>query len=152
MVNTRIAVKTIENAIEENFRCPGNPMPKNTINMNGKDISSTGEYSIPLSAIKRANGDEWWHGLEYDILLDWGSAGTDASYDIDVELSSDFLTGQVTFGLLYENKQGNFRALARGQQQDNPAKQGMYVQRLKWFENAANVVEEEDLTHLILRL
>jgi hypothetical protein len=26
------------------------------------------------------------------------------------------------------------------------------VQRLKWFENAANVVEDEDLTHLILRL
>jgi hypothetical protein len=114
VVNTRIAVKTIENAIEENFRCPGNPMPKNSITMNGKDISSSGEYSIPLSAIKRANGDEWWHGLEYDILLDWHGADANATYDIDVEVSSDFLTGQVTFGLLYENSAGHFRALARG--------------------------------------
>lgn len=152
MVDTRIAVKTLENAIAENFRCPGNPMPKSSITVDSSDVSISGAHSIPLSAIKRANGNEWWHGLEYDILVDWHGVDQNATYDIDMEVSSDFLTGQVTFELLYENKRGKYVPLARGQQQDNPVKSGPFVQRLKWFENANNVLENEDLTHGIVRL
>ena len=93
IVNTRIAVKTLENVVMENLKCPGKPMPQHSITLKGDDVSVSGEYSIPLAAIKKANGAEWWHGMDYDILVDWQGVEKDAEYDIDVEVTSDFLTG-----------------------------------------------------------
>jgi hypothetical protein len=117
VVNTRIAVKTLENVVAENFRCIGNPMPKNTLAIDGTDVAISGDYAFPLSHIKKASGDEWWHGLEYDIVIDWQRVDLDkdAEYDIDIELSSDFLTGQMTFLLLAENKAGKFIPLGKAQ-------------------------------------
>lgn len=151
-MNTRIAVKTIQNAIAENFQCPGNSMPNSTFLVDGNDVSISGDYSIPLETIKRANGAEWWHGLEYDILIDWQSQDQGAAYDIDVEVSSDFLTGQVTFKLLYERKPGKYAPYASGFTEANVDKQGPFLQRLKMPLNSAEVIKNADFSHAILRL
>lgn len=43
--------------------------------------------------------------MEYDIILKWPNADPQAQYYLDIETESDFLTGQMTFTLFYEDEQ-----------------------------------------------
>jgi hypothetical protein len=89
--------------------------------LDGNDVSVSGDYSFPLSGIQSSgkgtlfSGNEWWHSLEYDIELDWRDIEKEAEYDIDIEVKSDFLTGQIGFALMYENKAGKLVTLGHGQ-------------------------------------
>ena len=43
--------------------------------------------------------------MEYDIILKWPNADPQGQYYLDIETESDFLTGQMTFTLFYEDEQ-----------------------------------------------
>ena len=53
--------------------------------------------------------------LEYDMILKWPFADPDAKYYLDIETESDFLTGQMTFTLFYEDEQRALEALGHSQ-------------------------------------
>lgn len=90
--------------IAEDLHCIGAKVAPSHVTIDKSDVSVSGHYSFPLSALKSMGEGSWDEPLEYDIVLDWHSVEKDAEYRIDVETRSDFLTGQMTFQMLYENK------------------------------------------------
>jgi hypothetical protein len=113
-IQLRVILKPTNDTIRENLRCAGKPLPPATIAMTTDDVALSGEYAFPsdfiAKAVENAEG-----ALEYDVLLDWPTADPNATYYLDVESRSDFLTGQLTFNLLYEAEAHTLKPLGRSQ-------------------------------------
>lgn len=107
---------------------------------------------MPLSEIEKGTGS-WDDGLDYDILIDWASLPQDVPYDVDIETESDYLTGQMTFELLHEDKNTKtLRPIGSSEWVEPLLKEGDWVQRLKLVEDPHDVAAPKDLTTAILRL
>lgn len=138
--------------IKENLRCPGKPLPPSTLKVDSENYGHREEYSIPLTDLKKGSGS-WEDGLDFDILVDWAAIPQDGNYDIDVETESDYLTSQMTFELLHEDKKTKaLRQIGSSEWVEPLVKEGQWVQRLKLVEDPHDVATPEDLTHAILRL
>jgi hypothetical protein len=148
IVFTRIAIKPIADMKEENLKCYGKPFPPEKVEFKKDDDVSEGEYSIPYSAIKKGRGD-WKDGLEYDIKLDFNTLDPKGEYKLDIEARSDFLTGQVTFEVLYESTNKNLEQLGYSERLHTEPR-GQMVQRLKLHEKTKDL--PDDLKEVTLRL
>ena len=74
-----------------------------------------------------------------------------------METRSDFLTGQMTFTLLYEDKHKELKLIGRSQQVGalndiGGSQRGQYVQRLKLLDFEGDLADDIDLSGAILRL
>jgi hypothetical protein len=144
---TRIAIKPISDMKEENLKCFGKQFPPQKVEFKTDDDVSEGEYSIPYSAIKKGEGD-WRDGLDYDIEIDFNSMDQKGEYKLDIEARSDFLTGQLTFELLYHGPNKNLEQLGYSERLKTEPR-GQMVQRLKFRDNLADA---GDIKTAILRL
>jgi hypothetical protein len=144
---TRIAIKPIADMKEENLKCYGKSFPPAKVEFVHDDDISEGEYSIPYSSIKKGKGD-WRDGLEYDIELDFSKIDPSAEYKLDIEARSDFLTGQLTFELLYHGPNKNLEQLGYSERLKTEPR-GQMVQRLKFKEN---LKDADNIKTALLRL
>ena len=77
------------------------------IAVHSDDFMWSGSFAFPSDYVAKAtesHGGSLDSALEYDLLLEWPTADPSAAYYLDIEASSDFLSGQVAFTLLYEGK------------------------------------------------
>lgn len=88
----RIIAKPINDTIRENLVCRGKPLPPSTVAIKSDDVVVSGEFSFPGDWLAKAVKEKG-AGMEYDIVLEWPFADPNATYYMDIESRSDFLTG-----------------------------------------------------------
>lgn len=95
----RVILKPVEAALAANLECQGDGLPPLSVDITDDDFALTGRYAFSRDFIHKVTdkgGD-----LQYDIALNWPNAADLGQYYLDVETSSDVLTGQMTFTVLY---------------------------------------------------
>jgi len=151
LVHVRIIAKPMNDTIRENLRCRGKPLPPSTVPIHSDDVVVSGEFAFPGDWLARALGDPA-NGMEYDVVLEWPDAEPNSTYYLDVESRSDFLTGHLSFHLLYEHTDRSLRPLGRSVQVGTAMEGGQLVERLKLLEREADLADDINLTGAILRL
>lgn len=129
----RIIAKAIDDVVNENLRCHAKPLLPPAVAVHSDDFMWSGSFAFPSDFISTATGGRGG-SLEYDVLLEWPTADPSATYYLDVEAESDFLSGQVTFSLLYEGKDRALRLLGRSHPLPSAAGGGQLIERLKLLE------------------
>jgi hypothetical protein len=107
----RLILKPVEEALNSNLRCHGKPLPPASLDILQDDFESSGVYSFGSDLVHKVT--DQGGALEYDIALNWPNADRSAQYYLDAESSSDVLTGQMTFTLLYEKQDKTLGLLGR---------------------------------------
>lgn len=111
----------------------------------------SGEFAFPGDWLAKAVKDPA-SGMEYDIVLEWPNADPNSTYYLDAESRSDFLTGQLTFTLLYEHADRSLRPLGHAVQVGTAMDGGQLVERLKLLEREGDLADDIDLSGALLRL
>jgi len=125
------------------------------IAVHSDDFMWSGSFAFPSDYVAKAtesHGGSLDSALEYDLLLEWPTADPSAAYYLDIEASSDFLSGQVAFTLLYEGKDRALRLLGRSHPLPSAAGGGQLIQRLKLLDQEGDLADDVDLTGAILRV
>jgi hypothetical protein len=115
------------------------------------DVVVSGEFAFPGDWLAKATGREAG-GMEYDVVLEWPNADPNTTYYLDVESRSDFLTGHLTFTLLYEHGDRSLRPLGHSLQVGTAMEGGQLVERLKLLEREGDLADDVNLSGAILRL
>lgn len=151
LVQVRIISKPINDTIRENLHCRGKPLPPTTVPIKADDVVVAGEFAFPGDWLAKAVPGPA-DGLEYDVVLEWPNADPNSTYYLDVESRSDFLTGQLSFNLLYEHADRSLRPLGHSVQVGTAMDGGQLVERLKLLEREGDLADDIDLSGAILRL
>ena len=88
----RIIVKALEDVMNENLRCHASPLLPPSISIHSDDFVWSGSFSFTSDYVTKAIGGRN-NNFEYDLLLEWPTADAKASYYLDIEAVSDFLSG-----------------------------------------------------------
>ena len=110
LIHVRIISKPMNDTIRENLRCSGKQLPPASVPIKTDDVVVSGEFAFPGDWLAKAAQNPA-DGLEYDVVLEWPNADANTTYYLDAETRSDFLTGQLTFSLLYEHADKSLRPL-----------------------------------------
>lgn len=151
LAHVRIITKPVNDTIRENLVCRGKPLPPSTVPLKTDDVVVSGEFAFPGDWLAKAVKDTS-AGMEYDIILEWPFANPNATYYLDVETRSDFLTGQISFNLLYEHTDKTLRPLGHSIQVGTAMDGGELVHRLKLLDREGDLADDIDLSGAILRL
>lgn len=84
--------------------------------------------------------------------MEWPFANPNATYYMDVETRSDFLTGQISFNLLYEHSDKTLRPLGHSVQVGTAMDGGELINRLKLLDREGDLADDIDISGAILRL
>jgi hypothetical protein len=100
----KIEVKPVELVVHENFRCHGRSVPHRDVNIEQDDFAKYSHHAFSSDFILASTKGHKSEPIEYDMILKWPFADPDVKYYLDVETESDFLTGQMSFSLFYEDE------------------------------------------------
>lgn len=151
LAHIRIITKPVNDTIRENLVCRGKPLPPSTVPLKTDDVVVSGEFAFPGDWLAKAVKDPA-AGMEYDIVLEWPFANPNATYYLDIETRSDFLTGQVSFNLMYEHSDKTLRPLGHSVQVGTAMEGGELVHRLKLLDREGDLADDIDISGAILRL
>jgi len=144
-------VKAIEDVVHENLRCQASPLLPPAVAVHSDDFAWSGSFAFPSDYVTKATEGRGG-SLEYDLLLEWATADPSASYYLDIEAESDFLSGQVAFSLLYEGKDRSLRPLGRSHPLPSAAGGGHLIERLKLLDREGDLADDVALTGAVLRV
>ena len=102
--NFKIEVKPVHLVVDENFKCHGMSVPKRDVLIETDDFAQYHHHAFPSDFILSTTKGHKSEPFEYDMILKWPFADEHAKYYLDIETESDYLTGQMTFELLYEDE------------------------------------------------
>jgi len=149
----RIISKAFDDVAYENLRCHAKPLPPASLDVNSDDFVFSGSYAFPSDFVQKLS-DGKHETIQYDMLLEWPTADPQAEYYLDIESQSDFLSGHVSFTLMYEDKNRALKLLGRSHPLPSGATTGSdkLIERLKLIDQEGDLADDIDLSGAVLRM